>query len=72
MDGLTTDESRILGRMHTECEELRAERDDLIAACRLLVAAEPMQRGDRSGAIMGRISTAIDAARDAIAKVGGK
>ena len=23
MDGLTTDEGRILGRMHAECEELR-------------------------------------------------
>ena len=72
MDGLTTDESRILGRMHAECDELRAERDDLLEVCRLLVVAEPMQWGYRNGAIMGQISKAIDAAKDAIAKHEGK
>ncbi len=37
-----------------------------LTACRILMRAEPMQQGERNGYIMGIISLAIDAARDAI------
>ena len=37
-----------------------------LTACRILMRAESMQQGDRNGMIMGIISLAIDAARDAI------
>jgi len=51
---------------------LIAAAPELLEACRLLMRAEPMQQGERNGAIMGRISTAIDAARAALEKATGK
>lgn len=47
---------------------LCAAAPELLEACRLLMQAEGMQQGERSGYVMGTISIAIDAARAAIAK----
>jgi hypothetical protein len=42
--------------------------DALLAACQLVVTAgEPIQRGERNGAVMGELSLALDAVRSAIA-----
>ena len=63
MDGLTTDESRILGRMHAECEELREQRDELLVELgRLASAIEDA----------GWHPLHIEAARAMIAKYEGK
>lgn len=50
---------------------LIAAAPDLLAACKALMLAEGMQSGKRDGVTMGLISSAIDAARAAIAKAQG-
>lgn len=40
-------------------------------ALQMMVAAEGMQAGERNGAVMGKVSLAIDAARDALREMGG-
>ncbi len=52
-----------------ENARLIAAAPELLEACRLLMKAEAMQQGERGGAIMGQISTAIDAARAALEKI---
>ena len=57
--------------VQTANARLVAAAPELLEACRLLMKGEPMQQGERNGYIMGALSTAIDAARAAIAKAEG-
>ena len=51
--------------------KLIAAAPELLEACKMIMEAEAMQHGDRTGGTMARISLAINAARTAIAKAEG-